>query len=223
MMAFRPHDTNNINIPNDAEPEQLSCSPPTKKCDKSPSKVSMFGDMLYRPTNEDSRNSSFKFSLTSIPDSVASDQQPLKVAPTEDIQSGGLAQSIDSYEKTFSDQKALLLNKLEDISGAEERKQMVDMFLEDMNRKTLGILRNQQEFAQINANKYYASYTSPSKSNSPIKKYRSPCKNSQNSPAKFPQKENSPLKKMGELRKHSRQVQKTLKNKMFSPDKLSQH
>ena len=143
MMAFRPHDTNNINIPNDAEPEQLSCSPPTKKCDKSPSKVSMYGDMLYRPTNEDGCNSSFKFSLTSISDSVASDQQPLKVAPTEDIQSGGMAQSIDTYEKTFSDQKAVLLNKLEDISGAEERKQMVDMFLEDMNRKTLGILRNQ--------------------------------------------------------------------------------
>ena len=62
---------------------------------------------------------------------------------SEDIQSGGLAQSIDTYEKTFTDQKAALLNKLEDISGAEERKQMVDSFLEDMNRKTLGILRSQ--------------------------------------------------------------------------------
>lgn len=62
---------------------------------------------------------------------------------SEDIQSGGLAQSIDTYEKTFTDQKALLLNKLEGISGAEERKQMVDSFLEDMNRKTLGILRSQ--------------------------------------------------------------------------------
>ena len=62
---------------------------------------------------------------------------------TEDIQSGGMAQNIDTYEKTFTDQKAELLNKLEDISGVEERKQMVDMFLEDMNRKTLGILRNQ--------------------------------------------------------------------------------
>lgn len=40
----------------------------------------------------------------------------------EDIQSGGMAQSIDNYEKTFSDQKAVLLNKLEDMSGAEERK-----------------------------------------------------------------------------------------------------
>ena len=38
----------------------------------------------------------------------------------EDIQSGGMAQSIDNYEKTFSDQKAVLLNKLEDMSGAEE-------------------------------------------------------------------------------------------------------
>ena len=54
-----------------------------------------------------------------------------------------MAQNIDTYEKTFTDQKAELLNKLEDISGVEERKQMVDMFLEDMNRKTLGILRNQ--------------------------------------------------------------------------------
>ena len=62
---------------------------------------------------------------------------------SEDIQSGGLAQSIDTYEKTFTDQKAVLLNKLESISGAEERKQMVDTFLEDMNRKTLGILRSQ--------------------------------------------------------------------------------
>ena len=62
---------------------------------------------------------------------------------SEDIQSGGLAQSIDTYEKTFTDQKAVLLNKLEGISGAEERKQMVDSFLEDMNRKTLGILRSQ--------------------------------------------------------------------------------
>ena len=62
---------------------------------------------------------------------------------------------------------------------------MVDMFLEDMNRKTLGILRSQQEFAQINTNKYFASYSSPGK-------------------AKSPQKENSPLKKMGELRKQSR-------------------
>ena len=139
MMAFRPHDTNNINIPTDAEQEQLSCSPPTKKCDKSPSKVSMYSDMLYRPINENGC-SSFKFSLTSIPDSVASDRQ---VPATEDIQSGGMAQNIDTYEKTFTDQKAELLNKLEDISGVEERKQMVDMFLEDMNRKTLGILRNQ--------------------------------------------------------------------------------
>ena len=139
MMAFRPHDTNHSNIPTNAEPEQLSCSPPTKKCDKSPSKVSMHGDMLYRPFSENGSRS-FKFNLTSIPDSVASDQQP---AVSEDIQSGGLAQSIDTYEKTFTDQKAVLLNKLEGISGAEERKQMVDSFLEDMNRKTLGILRSQ--------------------------------------------------------------------------------
>ena len=139
MMAFRPHDTNNSNIPTDIEQEQGSCSAPTKKCDKSPSKVSMHGDMLYRPFSENGSRS-FKFNLTSIPDSVASDQQP---AVSEDIQSGGLAQSIDTYEKTFTDQKAVLLNKLEGISGAEERKQMVDSFLEDMNRKTLGILRSQ--------------------------------------------------------------------------------
>ena len=94
------------------------------------------------------------------------------------------------------------------------------MFLEDMNRKTLGILRSQQEFAQINANKYFASYSSPGKAESPA----AAAKKKKCSPVRSPQKENSnsPLKKMGELRKHSRQVQKNLKNKMFSPDKLQQ-
>lgn len=63
--AFRPFDTNN---PINQERLNLNgCSPPSKKCDKSPQKVPMYADLLYRASEDDDDSNSadgdFQFNL----------------------------------------------------------------------------------------------------------------------------------------------------------------
>ena len=58
MLAFRPYDTNNAE-----NQSYLGLSPPAKKCDKSPGKVPIDADLLYRGLND---SSDFKFSLKSV-------------------------------------------------------------------------------------------------------------------------------------------------------------
>ena len=61
MLAFRPYDTNST-----MQQQKLGISPPTKKCAKSPGKVPLHADLLYRVGDSAEADRDFKFNLQSI-------------------------------------------------------------------------------------------------------------------------------------------------------------
>ena len=62
MFAFRQYDTNSS-----VDQERLNISPPSKKCAKSPGKVPILSDMLYRADSDSTdSDSGFKFNLQSV-------------------------------------------------------------------------------------------------------------------------------------------------------------
>ena len=60
MLAFRPFDTNNR-----TQQSRLGLSPPSKKCTKSPGKVPLHADMLFR-SDDPANDFNFKFDLQSV-------------------------------------------------------------------------------------------------------------------------------------------------------------
>ena len=76
--AFRPFDTNNAIH---QERLNIGCSPPSKKCDKSPQKVPMYADLVYRGQPEDQNSADFRFNLqTIVTNDVASVTAPGNVS-----------------------------------------------------------------------------------------------------------------------------------------------
>ena len=184
MLAIRPFDSNSA--------ESVSgLSPPSKKCASSPSKMPLNADMLYRANSNDS--SGFKFDLMNVGAPSDTLRSPDKKSNTN-WQSDLLGQ-IETFEKNFAQRKATLITSLKADLPSETRQQMVDSFLQDMEQRSLQVLKSQN----------YARSQVVTEAKSPAKKAASLplfCEVAQTSP----DKENSPLKKMGSLRKQSRKM-----------------
>lgn len=124
----------------------LGLSPPSKRCDKSPSKVPMDSDLIFHADSDD-HGSCFRFDLQTVQVAPSSDQkaQPLRTkddaAPDQkksevtanSSYQGDLISEINQFERSFADRKAALLRKLDDLPTEESRKQLVDTFLKDMD------------------------------------------------------------------------------------------
>ena len=145
MLAFRPFDTNNS-----AHQARLGLSPPSKKCDKSPSKVPINGDMLFRceePTND---QSSFKFNLQSVTiqssDAAAEARSGKATAVSDESKSSvkawqaALIAKIDAFESEFASRKAALLKTMTEVPD-EEFSQNITAFLKDMDSRSTDILK----------------------------------------------------------------------------------
>ena len=140
-MLFRPYDTNN----EASVQPMLGLSPPTKRCDKSPSKVPMDSDLIFHADSDD-QGSCFQFDLQTVQVAPSSDReaQPLRDSATPDQKKSELTaksslqadliSEISQFERSFAERKAALLRKLDDLPTEESRKQLVDTFLKDMDR-----------------------------------------------------------------------------------------
>lgn len=110
-----------------------------------------------------------------------------------------LLSKINTFENTFAERRAALLQSLKDLSCQETRKQMVETFLQGIDKRSMRVLRSQgYARAQVTNSERTDLYLSPVK----LQSFRIKKKPK----AKSPMKENSPLKKMGSLKKQSRQV-----------------
>ena len=112
--AFQPYDTNNAMH---QERLNIGCSPPLKKCDKSPQKVPMYADLLYREQPEEDENSGadFQFNLQSIAVSTASDGGATSVAAPGSVTAwkADFIGQINTFEQSFATRKADFLGKLD--------------------------------------------------------------------------------------------------------------
>ena len=111
--AFRPYDTNNAMH---QERLNIGCSPPLKKCDKSPQKVPMYADLLYREQPEEDENSGadFQFNLQSI--AVSTTTCSDGSGPTSGSVTAWKADfigQINTFEQSFATRKADFLGKLD--------------------------------------------------------------------------------------------------------------
>ena len=200
MLAFRPYDTNNS-----ALQSQLGLSPPTKKFNQSPQKMLIDADLVYKASNVE-EDRSFKFDLQSVTiNAPGSSGGSAPLYPqSDDMKKNSeswqtdLLSKINTFENTFAERKAALMQSLKDLPCQETRKQMVEAFLNDMDKSSLRVLQSQgYARAKVNDTEKTVLFLSPVKnlSSSPLKKKTSLPK------TKSPSKENSPLKKMGSLKK----------------------
>jgi len=128
MLAFRPHDTNNSELKS-----HLGLSPPAKKCIKSPGKIQIDEDLLFKSQNvKESR--SFKFDLQSVTmndsghqttssgGSASSEPKSDGVKKNSKSWQIDLLSKINTFENTFAERKAALLQSLKDLPNEETRK-----------------------------------------------------------------------------------------------------
>lgn len=124
MLAFHPFDTNNR-----AQQNRLGLSPPSKKCNKSPGKVPLDADMLFR-SDDPTSDFTFQFDLKSIANTStgqqASSEKATVTASTTSSSEGSkrdwqreLISKIDTFEREFAQRKATLLKSMVGLPDQE--------------------------------------------------------------------------------------------------------
>ena len=69
------------------------------------------------------------------------DNQPKNISEPNSWQSD-LRDQISVFEKSFAERKAALLSKLDNLPSQEARKNLVDSFLNEMDRKSCEVLQS---------------------------------------------------------------------------------